>query len=189
MKFGSPYLGKAQQLQEQHYPFLLVCVVFLCVQTMLWLPVLGIFNVLQEQRYPFLLVCVVFVCVQTMLWLPVLGIFNVHTDANACDFKHRLHGHCKIRVCTGSWLWEKNSLLSWELQPASVLCLAFQLDALLSLHVTIRTCMDACTHSFAPTHRENIKRHKEELRPDYHVPSEFISKSKQTAKSTTGVTR
>ena len=157
MKFGSPYLGKAQQLQEQHYPFLLVCVVFLCVQT--------------------------------MLWLPVLGIFNVHTDANACDFTHTLHGHCKIRVCTGSWLWEKNSLLSWELQPASVLCLAFQLDALLSLHVTIRTCMDACTHSFAPTHRENIKRHKEELRPDYHVPSEFISKSKQTAKSTTGVTR
>ena len=44
-KFESPYLGKTQQLQEQHYPFLSVCAVFLCVQTMLWLPVSGIFNV------------------------------------------------------------------------------------------------------------------------------------------------
>ena len=162
MKFGSPYLGNAQQLQEQRYPFLLVCVVFLCVQTMVY------------------------------VWLPVLGIFNAHTDANACDFTHRLHGHCKIRVCTGSWLWEKNSLLSWELKPSSVLCLAFKLDALptgLSLPLTTRTCMDACTHSFTPTHRENIQRHEEELRPDYQMPSEFISKSKQTAKSTTRVTR
>ena len=28
MKFGSPYLGKVQQLQEQRHPFLSVCVVF-----------------------------------------------------------------------------------------------------------------------------------------------------------------
>ena len=33
-KFGSPYLGKAQQPQEQRYPFLSVCAVFPCVQTM-----------------------------------------------------------------------------------------------------------------------------------------------------------
>ena len=39
--------GKAQQPQEQRYPFLFVCVVFLCVQTMVWLPVSGIFNVTQ----------------------------------------------------------------------------------------------------------------------------------------------
>ena len=44
-KFGSPYLGKAQQPQEQRYPFISVCVVFSCVQTMVWLPVCGIFNV------------------------------------------------------------------------------------------------------------------------------------------------
>ena len=44
-KFGSPYLGKAQQPQEQLYPFLSVCAVFSCVQTMVWLPVFGIFNV------------------------------------------------------------------------------------------------------------------------------------------------
>ena len=43
-KFGSPYQGKAQQLQEQCYPLLLVFAVFLCVQTMVWLPVFAIFN-------------------------------------------------------------------------------------------------------------------------------------------------
>ena len=40
-KFRSPYPGKAQQLQEQSYPFLLVCAVFSCVQTVVWLPVFG----------------------------------------------------------------------------------------------------------------------------------------------------
>ena len=29
-EFGSPYLGKAQQPQEQRYPFLSVCAVFSC---------------------------------------------------------------------------------------------------------------------------------------------------------------
>ena len=41
-KFELPYLGKAQQPQEQHYPFLSVSAVFLCVQTMVRLPVFGI---------------------------------------------------------------------------------------------------------------------------------------------------
>ena len=43
-KFGSPYLGEAQQPQEQRYPFLSVCAVFSCLQTMVWLPVFEIFN-------------------------------------------------------------------------------------------------------------------------------------------------
>ena len=46
------------------------------------------------------------------------------------------HGHRK-RVCTGSWLWEKNPLPHLGFEPASVLRLAFQSDALpteLSLH-------------------------------------------------------
>ena len=34
--FESPYLGKAEQPQEQCYPFLLVCAVFSCIQTMVW---------------------------------------------------------------------------------------------------------------------------------------------------------
>ena len=41
---GSPYLDKAQQLQDRHCPFLPVCAVFSCVQTAAWLPVFGIFN-------------------------------------------------------------------------------------------------------------------------------------------------
>ena len=41
-KFELPYLGKAQQPQEQRYSFLSVSAVFLCVQTMVWLPVFGI---------------------------------------------------------------------------------------------------------------------------------------------------
>ena len=47
-KFGSPYLGMEQQPQEQRYPFLSVCVVFWCVQTVVWLPVFGTFNVRTE---------------------------------------------------------------------------------------------------------------------------------------------
>ena len=43
-KFGSPYLGKAQQPQEQRYPFLSKCTVFSQVQKMVWLPTFGIFN-------------------------------------------------------------------------------------------------------------------------------------------------
>ena len=42
--YRSPYVGKAQQPQEQRYPFLSVCAVFSCVQRLVWLPVFGIFN-------------------------------------------------------------------------------------------------------------------------------------------------
>ena len=40
-----PYLGKAKQVRGQCYSFLLVSVVFSCVQTMVWLSLSGIFNV------------------------------------------------------------------------------------------------------------------------------------------------
>ena len=39
------WVVKAQPPQEQRYPFLPLCAVFPCVQTMVWLPVYGIFNV------------------------------------------------------------------------------------------------------------------------------------------------
>ena len=84
-KFRSPYLDKAQQLQEQAYPFLSVRAVFPCVQTIVWLPVFRIFNA----------------CTDVM-----------HSAA---------HGGC-----TGSWLWQKNPLLHWGLEPASVLCLSIR---------------------------------------------------------------
>ena len=43
-KFGSPYLGEAQQPQEQRYLLLAVCAVLSCVQTIVRLPVFEIFN-------------------------------------------------------------------------------------------------------------------------------------------------
>ena len=83
----------------------------------------------QEQCYPFLSVCAVCLCVQTMLWLPVFGIFNVLTDVDACDCTRGLYRHCKSL----HWklaLGEKNPLPHQGLEAASVLCLAFQSDAL-----------------------------------------------------------
>ena len=44
-RFGSHNLGKAQQPQEQRYPFLSACTVFWCVRALAWLPVFGILNV------------------------------------------------------------------------------------------------------------------------------------------------
>ena len=46
-KFRSPYQGKTQQLQVQHYPFLSVFAVCSCVQTLVWLPVFGFFTCAQ----------------------------------------------------------------------------------------------------------------------------------------------
>ena len=45
-KFRSPYPGKAQQPQEQRYPFLPECAVFSCVQSVVWLSEFGIVTVL-----------------------------------------------------------------------------------------------------------------------------------------------
>ena len=97
-KFWSNSLGKAQQLQEQRYPFLSVCAVFSCVRTMVWLPVFGIFNV-----------------AQTLMLVIAHG--------------SRAERTLWVSICTGSWLWEKNLLPHRGLEPASVLRLAFQSDA------------------------------------------------------------
>ena len=82
----------------------------------------------QEQRYLFLPACVVFSYVQTVVWLPVFRIFNVCTDVDACDCTWGLHGHRK-RVCTESWVCEKNPLLHQGIEPSLVLHLAFLSDA------------------------------------------------------------
>ena len=73
--------------------------------------------------------CVQYFCVQTMVWLPMFGIFNTRTDVPACNCTQGLYGHRK-RVCTESWLWQKNPLLHRGLEPASRLRLAFQSNAL-----------------------------------------------------------
>ena len=63
------------------------------------------------------------------MWLPLFVIFNMRTDVDACDRTRGLYGH-RDRICTGSWLWEKNPLPHRGLEPTSVLRLAFQSGAL-----------------------------------------------------------
>ena len=46
-------------------------------------------------------------------------IFNVHIDVNACDCTRGCTDTCE-RVCTESWLWEKNPLLHRGIKPATV---------------------------------------------------------------------
>jgi len=74
-------------------------------------------QLLQEQRYPFVFLCV---------WLQVFGIFNVRRIINACTCVQGLYGH-RNRVCTESRPWEEKPLPHQGLEPASALCLAFQL--------------------------------------------------------------
>jgi len=64
--------------------------------------------------------------VQTMVWLTVFWIFNVHTHVDGCNFTHGMYGHLHWR----STLGEENPLPHWGLEPASLLRLAFQSDAL-----------------------------------------------------------
>ena len=83
----------------------------------------------QEQWYPFPSVCAVFPCVQTMVRLPVLGTVNVPTQLLMHATAHRgLCGHGK------KMLWkltvEKHLLPHRGLEPASVLYVAFQSDAM-----------------------------------------------------------
>ena len=49
------------------------------------------------------------------------GSLNVPTDVDAYDCTREVYGHSK-RVCTESWLWQKNPLLHWGIKPASVMC-------------------------------------------------------------------
>ena len=78
----------------------------------------------QEQLYRLLLVCAAFSCVQAMVCLPVFRIFNVRIYMMV----HAIaHGGCAdaVRLCTESWLAEKNPLPHLGLEPSSVLCLVF----------------------------------------------------------------
>ena len=68
-------------------------------------------------------------------WLKPKGVSALTDGSGVVYWTQRLYRHCK-RVCTGSWLWEKNHLPQWGLKRALalrldlVLHLDFQLDAL-----------------------------------------------------------
>ena len=83
----------------------------------------------QEQRYPFLPECVVISFVQARYMAASVWDVYVRTNTDACDCIQGLYERCK-RVCTGCRLWEKNPFPHRGLEPASVLRLAFQSDAL-----------------------------------------------------------
>ena len=72
----------------------------------------------------------------------------MRTDAEECDCTQGLLRHWKT-VCTGGWLGEKNPLSHQGLDPKSVLCLAFQSDALpvqpsLPRLCTVSACVLTC---------------------------------------------
>ena len=103
-------------------------------------PYLGKAHQLQEQRYTHSYQCVQYLCVskqwygcQSLVFLPCARCWcmRLHTG---------LYGHRK-RVCTGSWLWEKNPLPQRGLEPASLLRLALQLDALQLSYPCPRLCI------------------------------------------------
>ena len=73
--------------------------------------------------------CVQYFCVQAVVWLPVFGIFSLHTDVDACDCTWQLY-KLHTKVCSWSWLWEKNPSLRWGIKPVIVLCLPFWSDSL-----------------------------------------------------------
>ena len=82
-KFGSPYLGNAQQPQEQRYPFLSVCTVLKCS------------------------------CVQTAVWLTVSGMLNVRKDADACEGTRGFYGHrtdlSMSKLCVNTRMFSQGS--------------------------------------------------------------------------------
>ena len=66
------------------------------------------------------------------------GIFNMHTDVNACDCMWGCIDTIK-RVCTESWLWEKNPLQHWGIEPASAACQSNALPTVLHPHAHFLT--------------------------------------------------
>ena len=80
-----------------------------------------------ESRYPTYCACWMFKCFHNPPNSDMdYRIFNVCTDANVCDCTRGCTGTRK-RVCTESWLWEKNLLPHRGIEPASA---AWRSDAL-----------------------------------------------------------
>ena len=75
-----------------------------------------------ESRYPTYGACWAFLCFHNPPTSNMDSrIFNVHTDVNAVDCARGCTDTRK-RVCTESWLWEKNLLPHREIEPASATC-------------------------------------------------------------------
>ena len=66
-------------------------------------------------------------------------IFNVRTDVNACDCTRGCTDTVRQRVCTKSWLWEKNPLPHRGIDPSSAACRSDALPTELHHHLDLRT--------------------------------------------------
>ena len=102
---------RLQQLQEQCYPFRTVCVIFLCIQTKVWLPGLGIFHMrtdVNARNCTWLAVVCVCLCAFVCACVCMCVCVCVH----AC-MSVRTHW---------SRLWKKNPLLHRGIEPASTVC-------------------------------------------------------------------
>ena len=115
MKFRSLYPSKAQQPQEQRYPFLSVCAVVSCVMVlvMAWLPMFGILNT----------------CARELL-MPAIAhggcTETVRESALEVDFGEEKKKKKKIPCCTGdsdplqhhAWLFNRTFYqLSYQALP------------------------------------------------------------------------
>ena len=134
----------------------------------------------QEQRYPFLAVCAVFLCVQTKVWLPMFAIFNVRTDVNAHDCTWGLYGHRK-RVCTESWLWEKNPLPHRGIRSALAVCRFNALQTVLHPHPCVHYATKAVLKwwiwVFSGTHSSSVRKVFIHLLPNLHRVSQGKKKT------------
>ena len=91
-----------------------------------------------ESRYPTYGACWVFCCFFNPPNSEMdYGIFNVRTDGNACDCTRGCTNTSK-RVCTESWLLEKNPGPHRGIEPASAAC---QSDALTNWATSPFSCL------------------------------------------------
>lgn len=82
-KFGLPFLGEAQQLQERCYPFLII--------TYIYHTIISALSAHITVNTCILPMCAVFLLVQTVAELPAFHIFNMHTNVDACNCSQRLY--------------------------------------------------------------------------------------------------
>ena len=79
-------------------------------------------------------------------------ISNMRADVNECYCTQGCTDTCK-RVCTRSWLWEKNPLPHWGIEPASVVwwsdAVPNELQPHLSELFNTQTWPDICLETFA----------------------------------------
>ena len=106
-KFGLSSLGKAQQPQEQRYPFLVVCAAFPCVHTMVWLPVFGIFSIVRTDWWWCMRLHTRACSVRLRVCVPVapnIGLGKSLSDPETFILRHLFLTGVQTKYWNWSWL-------------------------------------------------------------------------------------